>query len=414
MPDLPALLGGPPVRSEPWPAWPEHGAPERAALERVLASGGWGGIPSPNAEARAFAERFARYVETAHAVPCVNGTVAIALALQAARLEPGAEVIAPVYTFVGTATGILQAGGLPVFADVRPDTYCLDADRAEAAITPRTQALVCVHLACAMADLDRLRTLCDRRGLLLVEDCAHAHGMRWRGRPAGSIGALGTFSMQSSKLLTAGEGGAITTGDDALAARAWSLVNCGRKEPGYDAFPGRVLGTNARITEWQAAILSAQLERLPAQHARRTANAEAFERAIAALPGLAPLARDPRVTERTLYHLVLRYQPGAWDGLTRDQLLRALQAEGVPAVGRFYVPLPEDPLFPQDPRTNPLARAGGPALRAYPVAARAAYEEAIWLPHWLFLGGAREVDDLATAFARVHASARRLAEDTER
>jgi L-glutamine:scyllo-inosose aminotransferase len=260
-----------------------------------------------------------------------------------------------------------------------------------------------------MADLDELRALCDRKGLLLVEDCAHAHGARWRDRPAGSAGDLGTFSMQSSKLLTAGEGGAITTRDDAFAARAWSLVNCGRKEAGFDAFPERLLGTNARITEWQAAMLSAQLERLDAQHARRAANADAFERAIAALPGLRPLARDPRVTRRTHYQLIVRYTPGAWDGLSRDQVLRALVAEGVPAAGRFYVPLPDDPLFPMDARTNPLARSGVAVRRPLPVAARAAYEESIWLPHWLFLGGAREVEDLVAAFAKVHANAKQLA-----
>src|SRR5215472_15271330 len=227
-----ALLGGPPVRARPWSAWPEYGDAERRALERVLASRSWGGFPSPNTEARAFAERFARYVETAHAVPCANGTVAIALALQAARIEPGAEVITTAYTFVGTATGILAAGGVPVFVDVQPETYCLDPEQVEAAVTGRTQAVVAVHLACAMADMDRLSELCERHGLLLVEDCAHAHGARWRGRPAGSIGRLGTFSMQSSKLLTAGEGGAVTTNDPLAAQRLWSLVNCGRKEPG--------------------------------------------------------------------------------------------------------------------------------------------------------------------------------------
>ena len=409
MQDRLALLGGTPVRSEPWPAWPEHGEPERAALERVLASGSWGGFPSPNTEARRFAERFAAACGVGHAIPCANGTVAIGLALQAARIEPGAEVVTTSYTFVGTASGILQAGALPVFADVLPDTYCVDPDAVEAAIGPRTQAVVPVHLACSMADLDRLRALCERRGLLLVEDCAHAHGARWRDRAAGSVGALGTFSMQSSKLLTAGEGGAITTSDDVFAARAWSLVNCGRKER-EDAYPERLLGTNARISEWQAAILSAQLERLDEQHARRAANADAFERAIAAIRGLRPLARDPRVTRRTHYQMIVRYEPGAWAGLSRDEVLRALVAEGIPAAGRFYVPLPEDPLFPADPRTNPLARSGVAALRReFPIAARAAYDEAIWLPHWCFLGGARDVHDLVAAFEKVRAGAATLA-----
>jgi dTDP-4-amino-4,6-dideoxygalactose transaminase len=404
-----ALLGGPPVRARPWPAWPEFGDAERAALERVLASRSWGGFPSPNTEARGFAERFARYVEVAHAVPCANGTVAISLALQAARLEPGAEVITTAYTFVGTASGIVAAGGVPVFVDVRPDTYCLDPEQVEAALTPRTQAVVAVHLACAMADMDRLAALCARRGLLLVEDCAHAHGARWRGRPAGSLGQLGTFSMQSSKLLTAGEGGAVTTDDRACAQRLHSLVNCGRKEAGYDEFPERLLGTNARMSEWQAAILSEQLVRLPGQHERRAARVAEFEKRLEAIPGLRPLARDERLTQRTVYQYVLRYEPDVFAGVARDAMLRALRAEGVPARGRFYVPLPDDPLFAMDPKTNPLARAGVALRRDFPVAGHAAYREAIWLPHELFLGSSEDVEDLAAAFAKVQAHAKELA-----
>jgi L-glutamine:scyllo-inosose aminotransferase len=394
------------VRTRPWPAWPEHGQPERDALERVLASGSWGGFPEPNREAREFAAAFSRYLGTGHAVSCVNGTVAITLALQAARLEPGSEVITTAYTFVGTAGGIVAAGGVPVFVDVLPDSYCLDPDQVEAAITERTQAIVPVHLACAMADLDRLREICDRRGLLLVEDCAHAHGARWRGRAAGSVGDFGTFSMQSTKLLTAGEGGAIVTDDAIGAQRLHSLVNCGRKEPGFDGFPERLFGHNLRISEWQAAILTAQLERLPEQHARRAANLARFEELLAELPGLAPFPHDERVSLRTAYQFIVRYDASAFHGVPRDQALRALHAEGVPASGRFYVPLPEDPLFAMDPPTNPLARAGLDYTgQSFPVARRAAYDEAIWLPHELFLGDTRDVQDLADAFAKIHAAA---------
>ncbi len=410
-----ALLGGPRVRTRPWPGWPEHGAAEEAALARVLLSGSWGGFPSPNREARAFADAFASYLGAKHAVACVNGTLAITLALQAGRLEPGAEVITTAYTFVGTASGIVAAGGIPVLVDVLPDSYCLDPDQVEAALSPRTQAVVPVHLACSMADLDRLRALCDRRGLLLVEDCAHAHGMRWRGRAAGTIGDFGTFSMQSSKLLTAGEGGAIATDDDVAAQRLLSLVNCGRKEPGFDGFPERLFGHNLRITEWQAAVLQAQLERLPGQHERRARNVERFEAELARVPGLRPLPRDERVTFRTAYQLIVRYDAEAFAGIPRDAALRALQAEGVPCSGRFYVPMNEDPLFAMDAKTNPLARAGlDYSTRAFPVARRAAYEESIWLPHQLFLGDAGDVDDLVAAFAKVQARAGELRPEAAR
>jgi L-glutamine:scyllo-inosose aminotransferase len=324
------------------------------------------------------------------------------LALQAARVPPGSEVITPAYTFVGTAGGIIAAGCVPVLADVDPDSYCIDPRAIAALVTERTAAILPVHLACSLADMDALGAIASRRGLLVVEDCAHAHGATWRGKPAGSLGQLGSFSFQSSKLMSSGEGGAVTTSDDTFAQRLWSLVNCGRKEPGFDAFPEQMFGHNLRMTEWQAAVARAQLERLPAQNARRALNAGRFEREIAHVPGLRPLARDPRVTARTCYQLVLRYDPRAFADVPRDHVILALRAEGVPCSGRFYTPLNEDPLFAPDPYTNPLSRAGiSYDGQRFPVAHRAAFDESIWLPHELFLGGDAEVDDLLEAFARV-------------
>ncbi len=406
-----AIHGGPAIRERPFADWPEFGEPERAALERVLSSRSWGGHPSPSVEASAFGEAFAEYTGTRHAIPCTNGTVALQLALQAARISPGAEVVTTAYSFVATAGAIVAAGGVPVPVDVLPDSYCLDPDALEAAITPRTEAVVPVHLACSMADMDRIGAIAERHGLSIVEDCAHAHGARWRDRPAGSLGHAGSFSMQSTKLLTAGEGGAVVTRDDTIGQRLWSLVNCGRKEPGYDGFPERLLGHNARITDWQAAVLREQLRRLPEQHARRSERIALFERERAGIPGLSALPADPRVTHRTAYHWILRYDPESFAGVPRDDVLAALSAEGIPCFGRFYVPLPDDPLFADDPLTNPMARSGldwSPG--SFPVAARAAYEEAIWLPHELFLGGEEDVRDIAAAFAKVQERSGDLAE----
>ena len=397
-----AIHGGAPVRTRAWPAWPEHGPAERAAVLRVLESGNWGGHPSPNTEARAFAKEFAAFIGTEHAVPCANGTFSLMLALQAARVPPGSEVITSAYTFVGTAGGIIAAGCTPVFADIDPDSYCLDPRAVEAALSPRTAALLPVHLACSLADMDALGALAARHSLLVVEDCAHAHGAKWRGRAAGSLGNLGSFSFQSSKLLSSGEGGAVTTSDATYAQRLWSLVNCGRKEPGFDAFPEQMLGHNLRMTEFQAALARAQLERLPEQNARRAQRVLRFEREIARVPGLRPLARDARVSSRTSYQLVLRYDPSAFAGVPRDHLILALRAEGVPCSGRFYTPLVLDPLFASDPYTNPLSRAGvSYAGQRFPIAERAASVESIWLPHELFLGGDKDMDDLLEAFARI-------------
>jgi dTDP-4-amino-4,6-dideoxygalactose transaminase len=152
-------------------------------------------------------------------------------------------VITSAYTFVGTAGGIIAAGCVPVFVDIDPDSYCLDPRAVEAAITKSTAAILPVHLACSLADMDALGALAERSGLLVVEDCAHAHGARWRGRAAGTLGQLGSFSLQSTKLLSSGEGGLVTTSDATYAQRLWSLVNCGRRSR-LRRVPEQMLGYN--------------------------------------------------------------------------------------------------------------------------------------------------------------------------
>jgi dTDP-4-amino-4,6-dideoxygalactose transaminase len=406
-----ALLGGTPVRRTPWPKWPEFGPDEESALVGVLRSGSWGGYPCPNTEARRFQEAFAAYVGTPHAIAAANGTVTLELILRAAKLEAGDEVIVPALTWIATAGAPVYLNGVPVFADVDPETLCIDAASVEALIGPRTRAIILVHLGSAMADLDALKAIADRRGLLLVEDCAHAHGARWRGRHAGSIGHAGSFSFQSSKLMTAGEGGAITTADRALAERCQALVNCGRKEPGYDGFEGPVFGWNDRMTEFQAALLTKQLLRLDGQTARRAKNAEHLGRLLAEIPGLAPQKRDARITQPTYYHYVLRYDRAEWHGLTRDRFVEALEAEGVPASGNFYDPIPErtGELFPLRAAEYPAISARyGSALDASqvscPVAAKAVREQTVWLPHPLLLGTEKDVEDVVAAIWKIRAN----------
>ncbi|HVY63152.1 MAG TPA: DegT/DnrJ/EryC1/StrS family aminotransferase [Planctomycetota bacterium] len=410
-----ALKGGTPVRARPFAKWPEWDEREGAALRGVLESGSWGGYPSPNRHAREFAAKFAAYCGTTFGVCAANGSVTLEMALLAAGLEPGSEVIVPAYTFVATASAVVYTHGVPVFVDVDPDTYCMDPRAVEAAITPRTRAIIPVHLACNMADMDAILAIAEKRGLLVIEDCAHAHGATWRGKKAGSLGAMGSFSFQSSKLLTAGEGGIVVTSDRQLEMRLQSLVNCGRKEPGYDAFEGRMLGKNYRITEWSAAVLSAQLDRLDEQLERRIPRARRLEERLRGLPGISFLKQDPRQDRRAIYQFIVRYDATGFGGAPRDRVVQALNAEGIPADGDFYTPLYQDhELFPMDRKTNPLAfleYAKGYDLRRFhcPVTEKAAFREAIWLPHPIFLGSDEDVDDVAKAFEKIHESAAELA-----
>jgi len=299
--------------------------------------------------------------------------------------------------------------------DVDPANYCMDPSAVEAAITPRTRAVIPVHLGASIADLDRLTELCERRGLALIEDCAHAHGGQWRGRGVGSWGDVGSFSFQVSKLMTCGEAGALITRDEELAARLHWIVNCGRAESGFDGFEGTRFGINGRISEFQAAVLQGQLERLEAATLKRQEAIAYLTPRLADIGGLTPLGRDDRITSQSAYQWILKYDPAEFAGVHRDVVLRALEAEGVACDGDFYVPMHEHELFTAESRHWPALRERygdgfkAPETRAaldFPVASRAAYDEAVWM-HYPYLMGAREdLDAILEAVAKVkrHAS----------
>ena len=204
-----AILGGKPLRTRPFSVWPQYLPADAERVQQVVESRHWGGYPVPSRYCGEFAQRFAELHGAKYGLCLTNGTIALVAALQAAGIRFGDEVIVPAYTWDGTATAVLFAGGVPVFADVDPDTYCLDVESARKAITPRTKALLPVHLAMRFAEMDALSELAREHGLKIIEDCAHAHGGQYRGRGAGAIGDLGCFSFQESKLMTSGEGGIV-------------------------------------------------------------------------------------------------------------------------------------------------------------------------------------------------------------
>ena len=399
-----AIAGGPPVRTKAFTEWPQFDDRERSAILGVLESRNWGGYPFPNQLAELFGQRFAAHQGAKHALCAANGTVTLEIALKAIGISPGDEVIVPAYTFEATAAPVLRLGAVPVFVDVLPDTYCIDAAAAAAAVTSRTRAIIPVHLAMSMADMDAITELAGRHGLKVIEDCAHAHGARWREQGAGSIGDAGSFSMQTSKLMTAGEGGVVMTNDDELFELCQSYVNCGRASQ-TDRFGHRLLGFNYRMTEFQAAILLAQLERLPEQTELRAARAARLSTGLSGVPGIGLLRRDERLTTQAIYQFVFKYDAQAFGGASRDRVVAALEAEGIPAEGLFYEPVYRSPLFQVDPRDFPaLAHVAEDlpwAKTRCPVAERAAYEESVWLPHQLLLGSEQDVDQIVEAVEKI-------------
>jgi L-glutamine:2-deoxy-scyllo-inosose/3-amino-2,3-dideoxy-scyllo-inosose aminotransferase len=265
-----------------------------------------------------------------------------------------------------------------------------------------------VHTYGRLADLDALRELAQRHGLALIEDCAHAHGARWRDRGAGTIGELGCFSFQETKVMTAGEGGAVVTEDEHLAARLDSLRNCGRVSPLLPVERQSPPGSgNFRLTEWQAAVLLAQLERLPEQLERRERAAAVLDDRLAELPGVSPLRRHPAITRQSYYAYGFQFIPEVWEGVSRAAFCRAVGAElGVAALGAPYQPLNDCSLYrPHSKRRHRLGddywAAVDPAWYHLPVTERISREEGVLLSHRFLLLPPSAMEQLIDAIEKV-------------
>ncbi len=401
MPKL-AIRGGEPVRKKRLDPWPVYTEAERGALEDVLTNRNWGGQPFPGKHGDAFGKKFAEF-HTAKYGQCVNtGTVAIQAALTAVGIQPGDEVLVPAYTWEGTVGPVLLINAVPVFVDVDPETYCMDARRIEQALTPKTRAILPVHLGMRFADLDAIMSIAKKHNLKVVEDCAHVHGGMWSGKGAGSIGDLGAFSFQSSKLITCGEGGAVITNNLEYFERVQSYINAGRASV-TDKFKHRLIGFNYRLGEFQAAVLGPQLERLPQQQKIRQANFDYFESRLRGTKGLGFLKPEPRITRSAPYCYVLKYFAEQAKDIPKAAFVASLQLEGIPCDGLLYEPVYKSSLFPVKASDFPALSWGRTEpldLRnkyRCPNAERAAYHEAIWFPHYLFLGSKEDVDTIVEA-----------------
>jgi dTDP-4-amino-4,6-dideoxygalactose transaminase len=423
-----AVSGGEPVRTRPFPSWPFWDESEEQALLQVLHSGKWWRfafgqgveLSEPQAGERSevalFQEEFARAQDCRYALAAANGTGTLEVGIRAMRLGIGDEVIVPAYTYVASATCVLQSNLVPIFVDSDPDTYNLDAKRLEEAISSRTRAIMAVHFGGQPADMDAIHAVADRRGIPVIEDAAHAHGCEWKGKKAGSLGAWSSFSFQASKNMTSGEGGALCTDDREFAVACDSLLWAGRKlgRPWYEFHD---LGWNYRITEFQAALLRVQLRRLPEQIAHREKMARKLSELLAGIDGVRPLVHDPRTTRHGYHIYMFRFDERRL-GLPRAAFLRALEAEGIPCFSGYTFPLYQNPMFLQKRFINgafPLGTQYHADLdyasfaAKCPVAERACSSEAVWLAQNLFLGTEGDMEDIARAVRKVVEHGKELA-----
>jgi perosamine synthetase len=412
--DKPARLGGPPVRSAPFPSWPVFDEREEKALVEVLNSRKW--YRGNGQTVSRFEEAYARLTGARHCIAIANGTSALFASLAALDVGPGDEVILSTYTFIATLNAVFLQHALPIFVDTDPETQQMDARKLEAAITDRTAAIIPVHLGGNACDLDAIMEISLRRKVPVIEDACQAHLAEWKGRKLGTLGATGCFSFQASKHLNSGEGGAILSNDDEVAARCYAFHDNARarRPKGHGSPYHGCRGANLRLTEMQAGLLLAQMTRLEEQSKTREQNAQYLTTQLREIPGILP-ARMYDGCTRNAYHLyMLRYQPERFAGLPRAKFLQALQAEGIPFSGG-YSPLNKEAYVRETLGSKAYTRIYPPEVltgweeRTRCPANDRLCEEAVWFTQTMLLGPRQDMDDIVAAIRKIHSFATDLA-----
>lgn len=383
-----AIFGGRPITKA---LVVQKDSPAQAALERKYLleaheSGEWDDWPGARSMAAALSREWAAFCQSRFCALLTNGTHALQLALECLDIGFGDEVIVPGLTWQATASAVCDVNAVPVLVDVDPTTLCMNVDAIEAAITPRTRAIIPVHLYHRMVDMDRIQAIAQKYNLFVIEDCAHTHGSHWQNRGAGTLGTFGTYSFQRSKLVTGGEGGALLVQEEDLYWRIVSQRACGREfKEGVKVHSG-----NYRITSFQAAVLRGQLAALRRKANTIDRNGHALDAAVAAAPGVDPLRRNPNITRQCSYAFAFLYHPEGFDGLACDVFREALGAElGFP-FGTTYTPLSHsEAYFPHTKKRHRLSaeylEAITPSRWQLPVADDIWQHRAV-LARWTILG----------------------------
>lgn len=395
-----AINGGKPVRTKPFPKWPQYNEQERKLLLEVLESNDWGRLGGN--KVKEFEEKFAAFHNAKYGIAVSNGTAGLRVALLAAGIKDGDEVIVPAYTFIATATAVLEVNAVPIFVDIEPDTYNISPQSIESAITPKTKVIIPVHFGGLSADMDKINQIARKYNLVVIEDACHAHGAEFKGKKLGTLGDMGVFSFQSSKIMTAGEGGIVISNNKKYATLIHSFHNCGRLASGI-GYKHIRLGSNHRMTEWQAAILLAQLSRLNEQIERRNQNGLYLDEKLREIPGIEPLSRKPKVTRHSYYLYIFRYRKEFFNNVPKKIFVEALKKEGIPCSVGYPIPLYKQSIFVKKNfgPYAPAARKINYTAIHCPNCERACTEEAVWIPQYVLLGDKKDMDDIVKAIVKI-------------
>jgi len=409
----PAILGGKPVRTKPFPGWPVWDKSAEESVLSILRSGNW--YRGRGNTVTKFEEKYAELMGVKRCVCTVNGTNALLTALHILDIGVGDEVIVSPYTFIATYNVVFGSCALPVFADTDPETFQINPDKIEERITENTRAILPVHILGLPANMDKINAIAKKHNLVVIEDACQAWMAEWRGKKCGSVGDLGCFSFQNSKHLPCGEGGAVIGNDEKIMDRCYSYHNCGRPFGSVKSTSGYpIIGTNRRMTEYQAAILLSQIKRLEKDAQKRTENADYLTSKIKNIPGILPAKLYDGVT-RAAYHLYpFRYKKERFNNLPRNKFLSALRAEGVPCSGG-YGPQYNDGLIEAALNSKNFKRSFSKERLDryrkeldYPDNDQLC-NEAVWFTQNLLLGTKSDMVDIADAILKIYENRDKLA-----
>jgi dTDP-4-amino-4,6-dideoxygalactose transaminase len=411
----PAMLGGPKAHPGGFPGWPVMDQTEEKALLDTLHSGHW--FRGSGAAVSKFEDAYEKLTGAKHCLATASGTAALSTVLGALDIGPGDEVVTTPYTFVATYNVIVLNYALPIFVDTDLESFQIDANKIEAAITPQTKALLPVHIGGSPADLDKILVVGKKHNIPVVEDACQAHLAEWRGRKIGTWGLAGCFSFQASKNLNSGEGGAVLTNDDQFAEVCYNFHNQGRARQvsGYNFTYSGTRGSNLRLCEFQGSLLQAQMTRVVEQTNRRTENATYLSKLLSEIPGIKPAKLYDGVT-RSAYHLYMfRYDAAAFASLDRAKFLQALGKEGVPASSGYGMMNKDAYVTGLAKNKHFLKVYGEKRMKDWLEETKncpqndKVCEQAVWFTQTMLLGPRSDMDQIAEAIRKIQKHAAELA-----
>jgi L-glutamine:scyllo-inosose aminotransferase/L-glutamine:2-deoxy-scyllo-inosose/3-amino-2,3-dideoxy-scyllo-inosose aminotransferase len=414
-----AIMGGEPVRKKPWPIWPRADENTEKLLKDVLYSGRWaisGDYNGKKLYERLFSEKFAMFHNIPYCIPTTNGSSALTIALEALGVGNGMEVIMPGLTWVACASSVFGVGAIPILVDIEEDTLCISFEKAKNAINRNIAAIMIVHLYSSTADIDGFLKLSKETGIPIIEDCSQSHGAIWKGRRVGTFGKIGVFSMQNSKVLTCGEGGAAITKDKELFdlmqqfradGRVYNakLLKSGREE--LEKI-GSVQGRNFCMSEFHAAVLLDRLQHLDSENEVREKNARYLGSLLNQIGGLTPQVHLDGVDKATFYQFCLRLNVKAFGNNSIEIIAKALSDELGIAIEPIYTPINKNVLYnplssPKLPESEKIKALYDPKRFELPISEKAR-KECLIMPHNILLGNKSDMLDIVDAFVKVKKS----------